>query len=46
MDGDLSDFEEKKKFKKEYTPKKIYMKKIIEKLFKEVNENVCKQTRD
>ena len=43
MDGDLNDFEEKKKFKKRVhqqkrppLQKKIQIKKIIEKLFKEV----------
>ena len=53
MDGDLSNFEEKKKFKKRvhqqkspHTPQKNPDKKIIEKLFKEVSENVCKQTWD
>ena len=52
MDGDLRDFEEKKKFlkrihqKKDPPPKKIRDKKIIENLFKEVSENVCKQTWD
>ena len=53
MDGDLSDFGEKKKFLKRVQhqkrlppPKKIQIKKIIENLFKEVSENVCKQIRD
>ena len=53
MDCDLSDFEEKKKFlkrvhqQKRPTPiKKNQIKKNIEKLFKEVSDNVCKQIRD
>ena len=41
MDGDLSDFEEKKKFLK-----RVHQQKRLEKLFKEVSENVCKQIRD
>ena len=46
MDGNLIDFEDKKKFLKRVHQQKNPDTKIIEKLFKEVSENICKQTWD
>ena len=53
MDGDLSDFEEKKKFlkrvhqqKKPKRKKNPDKKKILKNFLKKFSENVCKQIRD